>query len=231
MSNKFYTYDVLLTIVKRRRGVSSLAKLTNEEKEIIAEENIKLIHYVANSFRNTKIFYDDLYGAAQLGFTKALNSYDSERGAKFSTFAVSCMRNEIRFFLRKERKQSDNTVSYNFVLTTDKNGNEFELFDTLSEKDEGLPELDELMVQKESRGAILEAVDQLTEMEQFIMNHRYELNGFPFKTQKAISEEIGMSQANVSKMQKNCIDKIKAFLAEDYESYREFVDQYSEYIA
>ena len=76
------------------RGGKKLAKLTEEEKNQLAEENMRLVHYVANKFRNTKLMYDDLYGAALLGFTKALNAYDSERGAKFSTFAVNCMKNE-----------------------------------------------------------------------------------------------------------------------------------------
>ena len=208
-----------------------MGTLTNEEKEIMAEENTKLIHYVANNFRNTKIFYDDLYGAAQLGFTKALNSYNPDRGAKFSTFAVTCMMNEVKFFLRKERKQSDNTISYNFVLATDQNGGEFELYDTLTKKSHEEPDVDERITKKESELSILKAVEALTEVEQYIINHRYELNGHPFKTQKVISEKIGMSQANVSKIQKNAVDKIKKLLSDEYSNYDDFIDQYSEYIS
>lgn len=206
-----------------------LAKLTEEEKNIIAEENMLLVHYVANKFRNTKLLYDDLYGAALLGFTKALNAYDSERGAKFSTFAVNCMKNEIRFFLRKERRQSDNTVSYNFVLSEDKNGNDFELYDILADKSDDSPDIQEILILEENKKATLDAVSRLSELEQYIMNHRYGLNGCQFKTQKEIAEEVNMSQANVSKIQKNCIKKVKKILYEDYNDYDEFIEHFSRY--
>ena len=52
----------------------------------------------------------------------------------------------------------------------------------------------------------------MPENEQYIILNRFELNGQPRKTQKTISEEINMSQANVSKLQKNAIRKIKFYL-------------------
>lgn len=208
-----------------------LAKLTKEEKEFLAEENMSLVHFVANKFRNTKLMYDDLYGAALLGFTKALNAYDSDRGAKFSTFAVNCMKNEIKYFLRKERRQSENTVSYNLVLSQDKNGNDFELYDILQDETDERVDLQDGLIIEENKKAMLEAINQLTELEQYIMNHRYGLNGCDFKTQKEIAEEVNMSQANVSKIQKNCIKKIEKYLSEEYSDYEEFVDQYSYYIS
>lgn len=211
------------------RGGKKLAKLTEEEKNQLAEENMRLVHYVANKFRNTKLMYDDLYGAALLGFTKALNAYDSERGAKFSTFAVNCMKNEIRFFLRKERRQSDNTVSYNLVLSQDKNGNDFELYDILRDKTDENSDVQEAIIMEEDRKATLEAISKLSELEQYIINHRYGLNGCEFKTQKEIAEEVNMSQANVSKIQKNCIKKIKKYLYEDYNNYDEFIESFARY--
>lgn len=209
-----------------------MAFLTAEEKNIIAEENMNLVHFVANGFRNTKLLYDDLYGAALLGFTKALNAYDSDRGTKFSTYAVNCMQNEIRFFLRKERRQSDNTVSYNFVLSVDKNGNDFELYDILQDKTDDTPDIEETMILAENESAVLKAISRLSELEQFIINHRYGLNGFEFKTQKTIALEVGMSQANVSKIQKNCIKKIKKILFEEYNNdYEEFNEHFARYVS
>jgi len=192
---------------------------------------LQLVHFVANKFRNTRIDYDDLYGAAMFGFTKALNSFDKARGAKFSTYAVNCMKNEVRFFLRKERRQSDHNVSYNLVLSTDKNGNDFELYNILSDKSDEAKEVSELLVRKENHEVILRAVSQLSELEQYIINHRYGLNGCEFKTQKEIAAEINMSQANVSKIQKNCMKKIKKFLMseneDDIELFEEHFDRYA----
>ena len=205
--------------------------LTEEEKNRMAEENLQLVHFVANKFRNTRIDYDDLYGAAMFGFTKALNSFDKDRGAKFSTYAVNCMKNEVRFFLRKERRQSDHNISYNLVLSTDKNGNDFELYNILADNSDGAKEVSDLLVRKENHEMILRAVSQLSELEQYIINHRYGLNGCEFKTQKEIAAEINMSQANVSKIQKNCMKKIKKFLMseneDDIEIFKEHFDRYA----
>lgn len=206
--------------------------LTEKEKELYAEENLRLVHYTANQFRNTRLPYDDLYGAALLGFTKALNSFDTEKGTKFSTYAVNCMKNEIRFYLRKERRHSDNCKSYNNILSTDKNGNDFEGINTIINESEDAQEAADLLIQQENEEAILRAVSRLTELEQYIINHRYGLNGFEFKTQKEIAEEINMSQANVSKIQKNCLRKIKKFLLEDYDMDEdEFMEQYGHFIS
>jgi len=205
--------------------------LTEEEKNRMAEENLQLVHFVANKFRNTRIDYDDLYGAAMFGFTKALNSFDKDRGTKFSTYAVNCMKNEVRFFLRKERRQSDHNISYNLVLSTDKNGNDFELYNILADNSDGAKEVSDLLVRKENHEMILRAVSQLSELEQYIINHRYGLKGCEFKTQKEIAAEINMSQANVSKIQKNCMKKIKKFLMseneQDLELFEEHFDQYA----
>lgn len=208
-----------------------MALLTDEEKNRIAEENMQLIHYVANMFRNTRIDYDELYGAAMFGFTKALNSFDTEKGAKFSTYAVNCMKNEIRFFLRKERRQSENSVSYNLVLSTDKNGNDFELYDILVNESLDATEVSELIIQKENRVAVRRAIERLTPIEQYIIRHRYGLDGAEIKTQKQIASEINMSQANVSKIQKNCLKKIEEYLVEEYDDDELAKLQYDEYVS
>lgn len=188
-------------------------KLEQWEKEMYAEENQKLIHHVANKFRNTRIAYDELFSVCMMGFTKALNAYDKKRGVKLSTFAVNCMQNEVKFYLRKDKRHRENTVSMGMVLSQDKNGNDFQLEDILSEHaNETILSIEDTYEIAEEKSSILEAIDSLTPQEQYIMNSRYGLNGLEVKTQKAIAEEIDMSQANVSKIQKNCIDKIKRYI-------------------
>lgn len=196
-------------------------KLEQWEKEIYAEENLNLIHFVANKFRNTRLPYDDLYSVCLLGYTKALNAFDKNRGVKLSTFAVNCMQNEVKFYLRKEKKHSSNTISSGTILSRDSNGNDFQLEDILSQQEkEGVLSIEDTYELSEDKGVVLEAIDSLTLREQYIMNSRYGVNGFQVKTQKLIAEEIDMSQANVSKIQKNCIDKIKRYVELHYEDER-----------
>ncbi|WP_442637636.1 sigma-70 family RNA polymerase sigma factor [Rossellomorea marisflavi] len=196
-------------------------KLEQWEKEIEAEENMDLIHFVANKFRNTRLPYDDLYSVCMMGYTKALNAFDKNRGVKLSTFAVNCMQNEVKFYLRKEKKHTTNTVSMGTILSRDKNGNDFQLEDILSETaNEKVLSIEDTYEKTEDKNIVEEAIESLTEQEQYIMRSRYGLRGHKPKTQKLIAEEIDMSQANVSKIQKNCIDKIKRYVESQYNDER-----------
>lgn len=69
-------------------------------KTPLAEENLGLVHLCANRFRNRGIEYDDLYGAGCIGLIKAVKAFDSERGVKFSTYAVPVILGEIKRLFR-----------------------------------------------------------------------------------------------------------------------------------
>lgn len=66
----------------------------------LAEENLGLVHLCANRFRGRGIEYDDLYGAGCIGLTKAANGFDTDRGVKFSTYAVPVILGEIKRLFR-----------------------------------------------------------------------------------------------------------------------------------
>lgn len=65
-----------------------------------AEENLGLVHLCANKFRGRGIEYDDLYSAGCIGLLKAADVFDSERGVKFSTYAVPVILGEIKRLFR-----------------------------------------------------------------------------------------------------------------------------------
>lgn len=65
-----------------------------------AEENLGLVHLCANRFRSRGIEYDDLYSAGCIGLLKAAEAFDSERGVKFSTYAVPVILGEIKRLFR-----------------------------------------------------------------------------------------------------------------------------------
>lgn len=65
-----------------------------------AEENLGLVHLCANRFRGKGIEYDELYSAGCLGLVKAAKAFDSERGVKFSTYAVPVILGEIKRLFR-----------------------------------------------------------------------------------------------------------------------------------
>lgn len=72
----------------------------NELKTPLAEENLGLVHLCANRFRGRGIEYDDLYGAGCIGLIKAAKAFDTDRGVKFSTYAVPVILGEIKRLFR-----------------------------------------------------------------------------------------------------------------------------------
>jgi len=69
-------------------------------KENFIEENLGLVHLCANRFRGRGIEYDDLYGAGCIGLLKATKGFDTERGVRFSTYAVPVILGEIKRLFR-----------------------------------------------------------------------------------------------------------------------------------
>lgn len=190
--------------------------LTDVEKEEMAKENYSLVYYVVQMFRNTNIDMDELVSIATVGYAKALNSYDTEREVKFSTYAINCIRNEILFFLRKEKNHLQKNISMNLILSTDKNGNELSIGDTLTNEENRDISVEKQVVLLDDIAKLREAMNDLTENERFIMTYRFGLDNGEIKTQREISEIIGMSQANVSKIEKNVLIKVRKILTQKY---------------
>ena len=190
--------------------------LTDQEKEDFVIANEALVHFVAKKFQNTRISHDELVDIANLGLVKALNGYRKNRGVKFSTYAHNCMYNEILFFLRKEKKHRENTVSMNNPVTTDKDGHVFEEESRISSILKGERTLEEDAEVHQAVDCLVEIISELNETEQFIIKSRYGLGGCQPKTQKEIAHEVNMSQANISKLEKNIITKISKLMTAKY---------------
>lgn len=72
----------------------------SENKKPLAEENLGLVHLCANKFKNKGVEYEELYSAGCIGLLKAVKSFDTERGVKFSTYAVPVILGEIKRIFR-----------------------------------------------------------------------------------------------------------------------------------
>lgn len=188
--------------------------LSVEEKNELAEDNINVVYHVAKGFSNTGIDSEELISIGLLGYAKALESYRTNRNTKFSTYAINCIKNEILYILKKEKKHRVHNVSLNKVLSTDKNGNDLQLEEILlnmSDGEEGGLEVKLLNAEKNER--IKDVIEnQLNDRERYVICHRYELFGMALKTQSQIAKEMNMSQANISKIEKNVLKKMSKYI-------------------
>ena len=74
--------------------------MNSSTKRPVAEENLGLVHMCANRFRGRGIEYDDLYSAGCIGLLKAVKAFDTDRGVKFSTYAIPVILGEIKRLFR-----------------------------------------------------------------------------------------------------------------------------------
>lgn len=74
--------------------------MNKTEADKFTEENLGLVRLCANRFRGKGIEYDDLYSTGCIGLIKAVNGFDSERGVRFSTYAVPVILGEIKRLFR-----------------------------------------------------------------------------------------------------------------------------------
>ena len=78
------------------------AKLADNmaDREILITENLGLVHSCAHRFTGRGIEYEDLYQAGCMGLVKAFDAFDTERGVRFSTYAVPVILGEMRRLFR-----------------------------------------------------------------------------------------------------------------------------------
>ncbi|WPS85491.1 sigma-70 family RNA polymerase sigma factor (plasmid) [Brevibacillus halotolerans] len=202
-------------------GENEKSYLTNEEKDQYARKNESLVFYVVHMFHNSSVDYDELVSIAMVGFAKALHAFDKNRNVKFSTYAINCIKNEILFFLRKERNHVKNSISMNSILFVDKNGNNLSLEETVSTLDMDERSVEDDIILSGEVELLRKSLTYLSEKEQYIITYRYGLDRGIIKTQREIADVIGMSQANVSKIEKNILDKIKKILKDRFQMTEE----------
>ena len=177
--------------------------LTQAEKDKYAVDYMSMVHALSYKYFgriHIKMDIEDLEGAGYYGLTKALNTYDTEKDCKFSTYAFSCINNEIKYFLKKEFKDAKRVpVSLNESLGDD----DTERIELLSDK---TTDILKNLIKEENIEMMLECVKNLPYKYRFIIEHRYGLNDKKILTQEDIARFLGTSQAFVCKTEQKIIN-------------------------
>lgn len=174
-------------------------------KAQLIEHNLRLVVYISHKFENTGVEQDDLISIGTIGLIKAINSFRSDKNIKLATYASRCIENEILMYLRRTvRLKSE--VSFDEPLNTDFEGNELLLSDILGTDSDTVYDSVENGVEKE---LLKEALGQLSEREQRIMDMRFGLNGGEEMTQKDVADRLGISQSYISRLEKKIIERLK----------------------
>lgn len=166
--------------------------LTEEQKKF-AEENHNLIY---SFLMNKKLNFEEYYDIVAIGFCKAVKAYEPSRGP-FSTYAYSCMMNEVKMHWRKTEQRSQ---KYGVVLISLNEPiigiEDLTVKDTLPH-----PESVESLLKYER---YLEIINSLPPPMDEVVN--LSIQGY---SQSEIAQKMGYSQSYVSRLLTKAYQRIK----------------------
>lgn len=240
MQKKSYNKNIEELLLRAQNG-------DNKARNLIAEENIGLVHSSVRRFYGRGFETEDLFQIGCIGLLKAIQKFDTSFNVKFSTYAVPMIMGEIKRFIRddgiikvsrsiKELAIKALALRETVIKETNTEPTVQELSDRLGVSPEDIaialdaelkPEsiyavykdgdkdnkpLAERLIGRENcedkvldRIMIEELLAELEPREQKIIILRY----FKQKTQSQIAKQLGISQVQVSRIEKKILSVMR----------------------
>ena len=206
--------QTFLKPLSEREEAHYLALLKGEDKdkakdakEKLIMHNLRLVAHITKKYQNSPEDAEDYISIGIIGLMKAIDTFDAGRG-RLATYACRCIDNELLMMLRA-RKKSAKEVSLYEPVGTDKEGNEIQIYDLCTEKDDILYTLE----RQEAVEALRKAVNTvLDDRERDVIIRRYGLNGDKEETQQEVGMVYGISRSYVSRIEKRALLKLRAAL-------------------
>lgn len=141
-------------------------------KDVMFNENSGLIWKAIKDmhlYATKDMELDDYYQIGSMGLLRAIDTYDTNKGVQFSTYAVKCIKNEIgQYFQSQERdKRKMNTVTTSYNVETNVGDNKVEIIDCVVDFSSTEP------FNEVCRTTLGEALKVLTEAEYEFFRVRY----------------------------------------------------------
>ena len=224
-----------LPILKETEKEALFARIRQgdqEAREMYIKGNLRLVLSVIKRFSGSHENLDDLFQIGCIGLIKSIDNFNPDLQVKFSTYAVPMIIGEIRRYLRDNNSIR---VSRSLRDTAYKAIHAKEVLSRNSFKEPTLQEiaaesgvaaedilyaLDALYVMDQisdkknkeenwvEKLSLSDAMNHLSERENFIINLRF----FEGKTQMEVADEIHISQAQVSRLEKSALKTIRQYL-------------------
>ncbi len=193
-----------LSSEEESRVIEAMLKGDREARNKLIEHNLRLVAHIVKKFENGKFDTDDLISIGTIGLIKGIDSYNSDKATKITTYAARCIENEILMHFRSNKKNGL-TVSLNDSIGYDKDGNEVNLMDVI--KDESVP-IPELLHLNDNVNLLKKYLKILSSRERNILVKRYGLLDSDEYTQKEIAKMMHISRSYVSRIEKRALTKI-----------------------
>lgn len=197
-----------LTPEEERHYLQEYKQGSLEAKNILIERNLRLVAHIVKKYQGASEELDDLISIGTIGLIKAVQTFDSAKASKLSTYAARCIDNELLMLLRS-RKKSNREVSLYEPIGTDNEGNEISLLDVI--ETEPVDVVKNYALKQDTTLLYRLLPEILSQREQEILKLRYGLYGEKELTQREIAKRLNISRSYVSRIEKNALLKLRSF--------------------
>ena len=80
-------------------------------RDVLIERNLRLVSHIIKKYYSQEAAVDELISVGSLGLIKAVDSFKSEVGTRFATYAARCIQNEILMYFRSQKKTAQEMIA------------------------------------------------------------------------------------------------------------------------
>lgn len=84
-----------LSAKSEKKYIELLEEGNKNAKNILIEHNLRLVAHITKKYASSKHDPDDLISIGTIGLIKAVNTFDSSKGIRLSSYASRCIENAI----------------------------------------------------------------------------------------------------------------------------------------
>lgn len=190
-----------LTAQEEKDCLERMKQGDREAKSMLIEHNLRLVAHIIKKYYSGSSEQDDLISIGTIGLIKAVNTFDSAKGIRLSSYAARCIENEVLMYFRSSKKSAQD-ISINEPIDTDKDGNTLTLIDIMATEDNILDNLDYKIKSEQLKQYVN---DVLSPRERTIIQLRYGLDGAKPLTQREVAQKLGISRSYVSRIEKKSL--------------------------
>ncbi|MBS4933665.1 MAG: RNA polymerase sporulation sigma factor SigG [Clostridiales bacterium] len=228
----------LLKKEEKQELMKQIKKGNKRARERYIQGNLRLVLSIIQRFSNSNENFDDLFQVGCIGLMKAIDNFNDELDVQFSTYACPMIIGEVRRYLRdiaykaiyakesltkqlnreptiEEVAEQIEMKKEEVIHALDAIASPMSLYEPVyQEGGDTLYLMDQVRDKKSGEEnwiediALKEAMKRLSRRENEIIRLRF----FEGRTQTEVADEISISQAQVSRLEKTALKNMKQYL-------------------
>ncbi len=193
-----------LTLKEEIEAFAALQAGDPTAREKLIRHNLRLVAHITKKYYTQPGDQEDLISIGTIGLMKAVDTFDSSRRARFSTYASRCIENELRMHFRHGRKNGA-TISLQEALEAGKDNTALTLSDVLQDSFR----MEENCEKQDESARLRHLIEGLSARERKLILLRYGLAGQPPLTQLETAKLLQISRSYVSRLETHALESLK----------------------